>query len=123
MLISGSGALRGNLRALNQSVSSQVSMLMKDPSKQARRSGVPNQQRPRVLCHMDLNPSAAETTQEAADSQHAEAAAAQDEEVDFEMFQDGEFYAQLLKEFLEGSGAGKPSANGVYPQVNCFPKP
>lgn len=119
MLISGSGALKGNMRALNQSVSTQVSMLMKDPSKLARRSGVPQQQRPRVLCHMDPKTSAAEADKEADDALHADVAAERDEEVDFEMFHDGEFYAQLLKEFLEGSGAGKHSVNGVYSQV-CF---
>ena len=121
MLISGSGALKGNLRALNQSVSSQVSMLMKDPTKLARRSGVPQQQRPRVLCHMGPKPSAVEAVEaveEADDKAAAVGAAEGDEEVDFDMFDDGEFYAQLLKEFLEGSGAGKQSVNGVYPQVS-----
>lgn len=117
MLISGSGALKGNLRALNQSVSSQVSILMKDPAKVARRSGVAQQQRPRVLCHMDPQASAVEADPEADDALVADVADEGDEEVDLNMFDDGEFYAQLLKEFLEGSGAGKQSVNGIYPQV------
>lgn len=120
MLISGSGALKGNLRALNQSISSQVLMLMKDPFKLARRSGVPQQQRPRVLCHMDPKPSAVEATEEADDKAEVAGAAEGDEEVDFDMFDDDEFYAQLLKEFLEGSGPGKQSMNGVYPQVSIW---
>lgn len=120
MLISGSGALKGNLRALNQSVSSQVSMLMKDPAKLARRSGVAQQQRPRVLCHMDPHASRVEANPEADDGLVADVAAEGDEEVDLDMFDDGEFYAQLLKEFLEGSGAGKHSVNGTYPQVRLF---
>lgn len=90
---------------------------MKDPAKLARRSGVAQQQRPRVLCHMDPHTSAVEADPEADDALVADVAGEGDEEVDLNMFDDGEFYAQLLKEFLEGSGAGKQSVNGIYPQV------
>lgn len=116
MLISGVGASRGNLRALNQSVSSQVAQLMNDPSKLARRSGVAQQQRPRVLCHMAAPPAAAAVA-EADDTVGTEVVAEKDEEMDFDAFDDGEFYAQLLKEFLEGSSSAKQGVNGIYPQV------
>ena len=119
MLISGAGAVKGNLRALNQSVSSQVALLMKDPTKLARRTGVSVQQRPRVLCQ--LARPLAETV--AADSAGldqgtgAHDSTADEEELDLEAFDDGEFYAQLLKEFLDSSSAGNQAVGGMYPQV------
>lgn len=127
MLISGAGALKGNLRALNQSVSSQVALLMKDPTKLARRTGVSSEQRPRVLCQAAEPP--AEPAVQPTEGQQSAGAGMQDsnpsmparsttaEELDLEAFDDGEFYAQLLKEFLDSSsGAGNLSASGLYPQ-------
>ena len=126
----GAGAVKGNLRALNQSVSSQVSMLMKDPTKLARRSGVSTEQRPRVLCQ------AAEHVAEPAVNPIGKQAAAVglsenvsvkgvtsagEGELDLEAFDDGEFYAQLLKEFLDSSGgAAGVAGSALYPQVNPY---
>ena len=124
----GAGAVKGNLRALNQSVSSQVAMLMKDPTKLARRAGVSTEQRPRVLCQAAEPPAepVVNPTGKAAaaaglpESEFVKSAtSAGEEELDLEAFDDGEFYAQLLKEFLDSSGAaGGASGSALYPQVN-----
>lgn len=121
----GAGAVKANLRALNQSVSSQVALLMKNPTKLARRSGVTTEQRPRVLCQMAqplAEPAARpmETPAELLQSGFAKdaSAAGEEEELDLEAFDDGEFYAQLLKEFLDSSGgATGVSGSALYPQV------
>lgn len=124
----GAGAVKGNLRALSQSVSSQVAMLMKDPTKLARRAGVSTEQRPRVLCHAAeplaepaVNPigkqAAAVGLSESGSVKGATSAG--EEELDLEAFDDGEFYAQLLKEFLDSSGgAAGVTGSALYPQVD-----
>lgn len=126
MLISGAGAVKGNLRALNQSVSSQVALLMKNPTKLARRTGVSAQQRPRVLCQ--IRHASAEHLAEPLADGAADLAlggsnttgTADEEDLDLEAFDDAEFYAQLLKEFLDSSSAGNAAVAGVYPQVFNF---
>ena len=120
--VAGAGAVKGSLRALNQSVSSQVASLMKDPSKLARRTGVAAQQRPRVLCQ-PAEPLAAPVAEplaelaEVPDQVDGRAVGGSRAEIDFEAFDDGEFYAQLLKEFLDSSSAGSHQAAGMLPQV------
>lgn len=127
MLISGAGAVKGNLRALNQSVSSQVALLMKDPAKLARRTGVALQQRPRVLCQLAEPVADGAAAARPGPGHHADVAGsigtAEEEELDLEAFDDGEFYAQLLKEFLDSSSAGNQAIGGMYPQVEFLPHP
>ena len=126
MLISGAGAVKGNLRALNQSVSSQVALLMKNPIKLARRTGVSAQQRPRVLCQIrqasagHLAEPLADGVAELALEESNTAGTGDEEDMDLEAFDDAEFYAQLLKEFLDSSSAGNATVAGVYPQVFNF---
>lgn len=104
---------------------------MKDPTKLARRTGVSSEQLPRVLCQAAEPP--AEPAVQPTEGQQSAGAGMQDsnpsmparsttaEELDLEAFDDGEFYAQLLKEFLDSSsGAGNLSASGLYPQVSTF---
>ena len=119
MLISGAGAVKGNLRALNQSVSSQVALLMKDPTRLARRAGVSAQQRPRVLCQsaQALAEPSADGVAEPASGLTQQKDVAEQDELDLDAFDDGEFYAQLLKEFLDSNSNGNLAAAGGYPQV------
>ena len=98
---------------------------MKDPTKLARRGGVSTEQRPRVLCQaaeLLAEPAVNPTDKEAGLSENGfvkSATSAGEEELDLEAFDDGEFYAQLLKEFLDSSGAaGGVSGSALYPQVN-----
>ncbi|DBB16021.1 TPA: hypothetical protein ACH3X3_003386 [Trebouxia sp. C0006] len=118
MLISGAGAVKGNLRALNQSVSSQVALLMKDPTRLARRCGVSAQQRPRVLCQsaQALAEPSADGVAEPASGLTQQKDVAEQDELDLDAFDDGEFYAQLLKEFLDSNSNGNLAAAGGYPQ-------
>ena len=115
----GAGAAKGNLRALNQSVSSQVALLMKNPTKLARRTGVSAEQRPRVLCQpaKPVAEPAIPTDRQPATVGALASSAGEEEEQDLEMFDDGEFYAQLLKEFLDSSGGAGLSGSALYPQV------
>ena len=116
--------MKGNLRALNQSVSSQVAMLMKDPSKLARRTGVSAEQLPRVLCQA-AEPLAQPSNQAKPKGVHGRnvdvaggAGSAAGGDLGLEAFDDGEFYSQLLKEFLDSSSsAGNLSGSAAYPQV------
>lgn len=113
----GAGAAKGNLRALNQSVSSQVALLMKNPTKLARRSGVSAEQRPRVLCQpaKPMAQPVSPTGRHSATAGASTSPVGEEEEQDLEAFDDGEFYAQLLKEFLDSSGGAAGSA--FHPQV------
>lgn len=119
MLISGAGAVKGNLRALNQSVSSQVALLMKDPTRLARRAGVSAQQRPRVLCQSAqvLAEPSADGMSDAASGLVQQKGIAEQGQLDLDAFDDGEFYAQLLKEFLDSNSNGNLAVSGGYPQV------
>ena len=125
----GAGAVKGNLRALNQSVSSQVAMLMKDPTKLVRRAGVSTEQRPRVLCHVaepPAEPAVNPTGKQAAavglsENGSVKGTTSVGEELDLEAFDDGEFYAQLLKEFLDSSGGtAGVTGSALYPQVRLY---
>ncbi|KAG2443470.1 hypothetical protein HXX76_001825 [Chlamydomonas incerta] len=137
VLSSGSGAMRNaGLRALNQSVSSQVAALMRDPAKFIKRTRLTLSACPRVLCEppRESATTAAAADPHAATDVEAETAALDggsrrggaagvsaseardvlDEERDGETYDDAEFYQQLLKEFLdkgmEGAAAGAPKA-------------
>ncbi|KAG2443212.1 hypothetical protein HYH02_009286 [Chlamydomonas schloesseri] len=138
VLSSGSGALRNaGLRALNQSISSQVAALMRDPAKFIKRTRLTLSACPRVLCEPARESAAAAKAADphAAADVEAETAALEggssrrgaaagvsaseardvlEEERDAETYDDAEFYQQLLKEFLdkgmEGAAAGAPKA-------------
>ena len=114
MLASGGTVSRGNLRALNQSVSSQVAALLRSSDKAVQRTALNGTDRPRVLCVPGhWQPSAASAVeqplQQAVEAGIATAGAPTGAvEPDNEPFDDAEFYAQLLKEFLEASGSAGP---------------
>ncbi|GLC43953.1 hypothetical protein PLESTB_000213500 [Pleodorina starrii] len=131
VLSSGSGALRNSgLRALNQSISSQVQALMRDPGKFIKRTRLVLSACPRVLCEPPRagGAAAAELDPLGGDADPAAAAAAAaavatssvatdvtEEERDPETYDDSEFYQQLLKEFLDkglsdGAAAAPKSA-------------
>lgn len=100
VLASGTAALRGSsgLRALQQSVSSQVAALMADKAKLISRSQLPMQLAPRPLGQ----PAAADAAAgaEAGDGD----AGGQERMRDAETYDEGDFYQQLLKELLESGG-------------------
>lgn len=105
ILSSGSAALRSTLRALNQSVSAQVAAMMRDPAKIIRRTQLTLSTRPKQLCAATVQQEAEAVDEEDLVDQEAR---------DPDTFDDGEFYQQLLKEFLERSGAsGAGLAAGV----------
>ncbi|GFR52680.1 hypothetical protein Agub_g15306, partial [Astrephomene gubernaculifera] len=139
VLSSGSGALRNSgLRALNQSISSQVQALMRDPAKFIKRTRLTLSTCPRVLCEPSRGAAATSALDEDAllgqregDVSAAAAAAGSasvaadvvEEERDGETYDDSEFYQQLLKEFLDkgiaqGAAAGAPKAAKKRKQVD-----
>ena len=114
MLASGGVISRGNLRALNQSVSTQVAALLRSSDKAVQRTALSGTDRPRMLCvpgHWQA-PAASGAEQPLQQTVEAGSAAAGTPmgaaEPDNETFDDAEFYAQLLKEFLEASGSAGP---------------
>ena len=114
MLASGGTVSRGNLRALNQSVSSQVAALLRNSNKAVQRTALSGTDRPRVLCvpghwQPPAASAAEQPLQQAVEAGIATAGAPTEAvEPDNETFDDAEFYAQLLKEFLEASGSAGP---------------
>ena len=111
MLASGGIVSRGNLRALNQSVSSQVAALLRSSDKAVQRTALSGTDRPRVLCAPSPWQPPAAGAAEPPIQQAVEAGVATPTgaaEPDNETFDDAEFYAQLLKEFLEASGSAGP---------------
>ncbi|GLI61940.1 hypothetical protein VaNZ11_004501 [Volvox africanus] len=117
VLSSGSGALRNSgLRALNKSISNQVQALMRDPAKFIKRTRLAVATCPRVLCEMPRSSAAAAAALDPLGSDGNDAPEGRDgtegpsstvaaeileEERDPETYDDGEFYQQLLKEFLD----------------------
>ena len=84
---SAAGARRGQLKALTQTISSQVRVLTDDPQRVARRTHIAsNTDGHRVLCSF-----AGGRGEEKVEEQ----------EYDCETYDDGEFYSQVLKEFLD----------------------
>ncbi|EIE26312.1 TRAUB-domain-containing protein [Coccomyxa subellipsoidea C-169] len=106
MLMTGSGALRNNLRALNQSLSSQVAALVTDSGPAVQRT---------QLMTAQIRPLMGRASAQADQDEDADDEDEPDETVldarDAETFDDGEFYQQLLKEFLEGSGVDAAAVN------------
>ncbi|KAL4452760.1 hypothetical protein ABPG75_008422 [Micractinium tetrahymenae] len=110
MLTTGGAALRGGqLKALNQSVSTQVAQLLQDSGKVVQRMRLPRtaQQQPqhRVLCPDPDAPAAKRRRVDEDEDAEREANGLEDDR-DPETFDDTEFYQTLLREFLEGSDAG-----------------
>ena len=84
---SAAGARRGQLKARTQTISSQVRVLTDDPQRVARRTHIAsNTDGHRVLCSF-----AGGRGEEKVEEQ----------EYDCETYDDGEFYSQVLKEFLD----------------------
>ncbi|BDA50915.1 Protein AATF [Coccomyxa sp. Obi] len=106
MLMTGTGAMRNNLRALNQSLSSQVAALVKDSGPAVQRTQLMKAMVKPLMGHASLQ---AAEGDEAEDEEEPEEAVL--DERDAETFDDGEFYQQLLKEFLESSGADTTAIN------------
>lgn len=104
VLSSGAGALRNQLRALNQSITTQVAAVMRDPGKFIKRTQLLRALCPRVLCGGPAEPEAMTGETEGEEKGHG--VSSLEEDRDPETFDDGEFYQQLLKEFLEASKAG-----------------
>ncbi|KAI3432718.1 hypothetical protein D9Q98_004261 [Chlorella vulgaris] len=106
VLTTGGTALRGGqLRALNQSVSTQVAALMQDPGKVLRRTHVTRAaqqaEQHRVLCpDPDTHQAKRWRGDDGAEESEVNGV---DEERDPETFDDSEFYQTLLREFLEAS--------------------
>ncbi|UPR01658.1 apoptosis antagonizing transcription factor [Chloropicon primus] len=104
-MLTSAGAKRGNLRALTQSISTQVRTLMEDPALVARRTHIAkNSENHRVLCSFSAKARERENDGEveraSAYDDNAEANLFEDE-YDCETYEDAEFYQQILKEFLE----------------------
>eukprot|EP00798_Chlamydomonas_sp_ICE-L_P022824 gene22824-29995_t len=108
VLSSGASALRNSLRALNQSVSNQVSAMMRDPAKFVERTQLTVAARPRQLC--ETTASLAATAN--GDAPQEEAEMNLEEMRDSETYDDGEFYQQLLREFLD-RGVGGAAGGGA----------
>lgn len=104
---SGGAGARGGLRSLNQSVSQQVAAAISDPARASRRAAAPLSGVPRRL----VEPASASAATEADETDPR----------DPEVFDDTEFYALLLKEFLEtgsdGAAAGAAAAAGERKKV------
>ncbi|GAQ83435.1 hypothetical protein KFL_001480040 [Klebsormidium nitens] len=112
LLATGAAAGRGKLRAINQSVTSQIASALRDPARLLGRTRIKAD-----AVHafgQRAFPSASQTSGEAAAAADADGPdadepitashVAAEEEVDSETFDDTDFYQQLLKEFLDSSG-------------------
>mmetsp|Transcript_34498 Transcript_34498/g.62167 ORF Transcript_34498/g.62167 Transcript_34498/m.62167 type:complete len:342 (-) Transcript_34498:269-1294(-) len=136
LLSSGSSLLKNSLRVLNQSVSSQVSTLMQDPEKIVKRSRVLVSECPRVLCAPVSSGASSESAakrrrllseaeglldekrageDEKAEEPEDDGSERKGEDRDMETFDDGEFYKQLLKDFLDKSLSGAGNAGALAP--------
>ena len=112
--MSGGGGGGGEMRAFNQSVSSQVASAMRIPDRLIRKSQPPAHLAPRRLGEPAAAAKAAPTGDrtEDLDEDDLEARAHAEARVE-ELYDDADFYEQVLKEFLEsaGSGAGLAAAS------------
>ena len=113
--LAGRGGKVAKLQVLTQSVSSGVAALMRDSEKVVKRSRLQREALPgaRVLGHPESwRPQVSEV--EAGQGEESQPAAPPAEVwYDPELFDDGEFYQQLLREFLgetQGSGLGTGGA-------------
>jgi len=110
--LAGHGGKAAKLQVLAQSVSSGVAALMRDSEKVVKRSRQQREALPgaRVLGHPEnwRPPPVAGSEAAVGEVVPAAAAAAAEGWYDPELFDDGEFYQQLLREFLgEAQGAGR----------------
>ena len=103
MSTSGGG---GEMRAFNQSVSAQVASAMRIPDRLVRKSQPPAHLAPKRLGEPEGTEKAAPTGDrtEDLDADDLEAAARAEARVE-EIYDDADFYEQVLKEFLESAGA------------------
>jgi protein AATF/BFR2 len=96
----------GEMRAFNQSVSAQVASAMRIPDRLVRKSQPPAHLAPKRLGEPEGTEKAAPTGDrtEDIDADDLEAAARAEARVE-EIYDDADFYEQVLKEFLESAGA------------------
>jgi protein AATF/BFR2 len=96
----------GEMRAFNQSVSAQVASAMRIPDRLVRKSQPPAHLAPKRLGEPEGTEKAAPTGDrtEDLDADDLEAAARAEARVE-EIYDDADFYEQVLKEFLESAGA------------------
>ncbi|WIA09873.1 hypothetical protein OEZ85_010087 [Tetradesmus obliquus] len=112
VLSSGTAALRGSsgLRALQQSVSSQVAALMGDSAKLVARSQLPLELAPRPLgtpARAQPQPGGSDDEVDADDGRRQPGGGGRRERArDAETYDEGDFYQQLLKELLEAAPPG-----------------
>jgi len=111
MSTSGGG---GEMRAFNQSVSAQVASAMRIPDRLVRKSQPPAHLAPKRLGEPEGTEKAAPTGDrtEDLDADDLEAAARAEARVE-EIYDDADFYEQVLKEFLESAGAAAGLAAAV----------
>ena len=112
----GGGGGGGEMRAFNQSVSSQVASAMRIPDRLIRKSQPPAHLAPRRLGEPAAAAKAAPTGDrtEDLDEDDLEARAHAEARVE-ELYDDADFYEQVLKEFLESAGAGAGLAAASKP--------
>ena len=112
----GGGGGGGEMRAFNQSVSSQVASAMRIPDRLVRKSQPPAHLAPRRLGEPAAASKAAPTGDrtEDLDEDDLEARAHAEARVE-ELYDDADFYEQVLKEFLESAGAGAGLAAASKP--------
>ena len=106
----GRGGGGGEMRAFNQSLSAQVQSAMRLPERLVSRSQPPSHLAPRRLGE-PAAAAAEDATAPAEDGDEdgalaAAAAAKEGERRVAELYDDADFYEQVLKEFLESAGAG-----------------
>ncbi|KAK3262489.1 hypothetical protein CYMTET_28657, partial [Cymbomonas tetramitiformis] len=96
---SGAASTKSQLQALNQSITSQVAMALRNPERLLQRSRVPVRALPRRPCDPEavVPPTSANVLEETEDMR------------DEDTYDDTEFYLQLLKELVDGGGAGDGS--------------
>ena len=109
MLATGKSAMKSQLKALNQSLSQQVAVMMRDPTRAISRTRPPLATRPKPLCEATTSASATTEGEEivgASDTPSAGLTTATDANV----YDDSEFYQLLLKEFLEAANVDSDAA-------------
>ena len=109
MLATGKSAMKSQLKALNQSLSQQVAVMMRDPTRAISRTRPPLATRPQPLCEATTSTSATTEGEEivgATDTPSAGLTTATDANV----YDDSEFYQLLLKEFLEAANVDSDAA-------------
>lgn len=124
MLATGRAALKGQMSALNQSLSQQVAAQMRDPTRALERAQRDAQSMPAVLC--ERAPSAAELAQRGGSAASAAATSVADTEMLGGStsvpgtYDDTAFYQVLLQEYLESAGVEGATAAALRVRLcNC----